>query len=373
MGIPLPQETPVSSSAFCSARAKLDENVFKVLHSKILQQVEPNTEDLWKGHGIFAVDGSKLNLPRQLIKPGYRTPSDNAHYPQGLLSCLYQLKSKVPVDFDLVSHGDERALATTHLEALSENDVVVYDRGYYSYGLLLAHRKRKIHSVFRLKATASSVVKLFSESDRTDEVIDILPSEYFMAKNHEKHPRLNCQSLPLRLVKYTKAGTTYLLGTTLMDQKKYGIEDLSDIYHSRWGVEELYKISKELMTIEDFHGQSERGVKQEIFAHFVLITLTRLFSNRCEESFNSKSTADEKLKTNFKNCLITVARNIESLFLQQAALLNKTINTIVASISLCRQKLRPNRSYDRCSRKPIGKWKPPKRAKSVEEVVPSVI
>ena len=35
-----------------------------------------------------------------------------------------------------------------------------------------------------------------------------------------------------------------------------------------------------MIGIEDFHGQSERGVKQELFAHFVLITLTRLFSNQ---------------------------------------------------------------------------------------------
>ena len=35
---------------------------------------------------IFAVDGSKINLPHELINDGYKTPSDNAHYPQGLIS-----------------------------------------------------------------------------------------------------------------------------------------------------------------------------------------------------------------------------------------------------------------------------------------------
>lgn len=57
-------------------------------------------------------------------------------------------------------------------------------------------------------------------------------------------------------------GTTYILETTLLDQQKYRIEDLSNVYHSRWGVKKLYKISKQLMKIEDFHGQSERGDKQ---------------------------------------------------------------------------------------------------------------
>ena len=160
-------------------------------------------------------------------------------------------------------------------------------------------------------------------------------------------------------------GTTYTLGTTLSDRHTYCVEQLNDVYHSRWGIEELYKISKRLMSIEDFHGQTERGVKQELFAHFVLITLTRIFSNRSEGQFNSNATENEpsRFRANFKNCLIGVARNIEGLLMQQAALLSDTINRIVASISSCRQKVRSARSYARRSRKPIGKWKPPNAAK----------
>ena len=96
------------------------------------------------------MDGTKLNLPRPLLKAGYRTPSDNAHYPQGLLSCLYRLRSRIPVDFDLVAHADERKAALSHLDALADNDVVVYDRGYFSRALLCAHIARGLHPVFRL-------------------------------------------------------------------------------------------------------------------------------------------------------------------------------------------------------------------------------
>ncbi|MFT5085457.1 MAG: hypothetical protein ACI9Y1_003518 [Lentisphaeria bacterium] len=120
------------------------------------------------------------------------------------------------------------------------------------------------------------------------------------------------------------------------------------------------------MTVADFHDQSERAVKQELFAHFVLITLTRFFSNHNEEGFNchNRESKDPEIKANFKNCLTTMGRNIEGLILHQATLVRETINTVIASIASCRQKLRPNRSYDRHSRKPIGKWKPPKLAKA---------
>ena len=373
MGIPLPQATPVAASAFCTARAKLDENSFKVLHTEILRHYDGICPDSqWKGHRIFAVDGSKINLPRQLINYGYRTPSDNAHYPQGLLSCLYQLKSKIPMDFDLVPHADERTLARTHLTTLSENDVVVYDRGYFSYAMLYEHRERSIYPIFRIKTKASRVVDEFIASSKTDEVVEIIPTKEGQIRIHEQYPGRTCKPIPLRLVKYAIAGTTYILGSTLFDRHKYNIEDFSNVYHSRWGIEELYKISKKLMTIEDFHGQSERGVKQELFAHFVLITLTRIFSNHSETGFNSRGTADEELhtKANFKNCLVTVARNIDDLLLKQATLLSETIDHIVTSISSCRQKLRPNRSYARRSRKPIGKWKPSKPVKIIGNELP---
>ena len=215
------------------------------------------------------------------------------------------------------------------------------------------------------KFDGHKVVDQFIASDEVDSIVEIIATENGQKVLQEKYPGVECQAIKLRLVKYTFAGTTYILGTTLFDQQEYTIEELSGVYHSRWGVEELYKISKQLIKVEEFHAQSERGVKQELFAHFILITLTRFFSNHSEDKFNSEHSVKENnvFKANFKNGLITVARKIESLFLQQAELLSKTISDITASISSCRQRLRSNRSYERRSRKPIGKWKAPKPAK----------
>lgn len=374
MGIELPQPEPVAASAFCNARAKLDENSFKILHAEILQSHNRSrSESRWKGHRLFAIDGSKINLPRQAINYGYRSSSDNAHYPQGLLSCLYQLKEKIPTDFDLVAHGDERKVALTHLTSLAEQDVVVYDRGYFSYAVLWEHVVRGIHPVFRIQQKASVATDEFIASDDIDRIVMISLPRKAKTGLFEKYPQTEFPPIPLRVVKYTVAGTHYVLGTTLVDSQAYTIDELSDVYHARWGVEELYKTSKQLMGIEEFHGQTERGIKQELFAHFVLITLTRIFSNHTEQDLNSTPDTDDTptVKANFKNALITVARNIEVLLLQQAELMSATVNRIVRSIFSCRQKIRPNRSYDRRSRKPIGKWKPPKLAKTPHKAQPA--
>ena len=50
-----------------------------------------------------------------------------------------------------------------------------------------------------------------------------------------------------RLVKYTHGGTDYALATTLLDRERYPVKALSDLYHARWGIEELYKLAQRLV------------------------------------------------------------------------------------------------------------------------------
>lgn len=366
MNIALPQQKPVAASAFCTARTKLDETIFKTLNTEIIDTYKTtDTDEQWNQHRIFAVDGTKINLPRQLLAYGYRTPSDNAYYPQGLVSCLYQLKPKIPVDFDLVSHGDERKVALTHLNALRENDIVVYDRGYFSYAMLYAHLKRGVHVVFRLRGNQFKIIDEFIASDDIERVVTIKLSAQSQKEICLKCPDIKYTELQLRLIKYTRNGTTFILGTTLMDSQKYNVEAFADIYHSRWGIEELYKVSKVLLDVEDFHGQRERGVKQELFAHFVIITMSRIFSNQLDDGFSQeKNTTAKTFKVNLKNCLITIARKLEALFLKKTNLVKNTINAILNTISSVRQKVRPNRSYARQSKKPIKKWKATKKNKA---------
>src|SRR5438094_3873670 len=105
LNLALPQNSSIAPASFCAARQKLDEAVFKCANQKLLAAYAADASRYsWLGHRLFAVDGSKVNLPRELLACGYSTPTQHAYYPQGLLSCLYQLKSQLPFDFDLASH-----------------------------------------------------------------------------------------------------------------------------------------------------------------------------------------------------------------------------------------------------------------------------
>jgi hypothetical protein len=70
------QKHPISASSLCEARRKLPEEVFIELNKTILLHHEKRvTLARWCGHRIFAADGSKLNLPHDLLLAGYKAPS----------------------------------------------------------------------------------------------------------------------------------------------------------------------------------------------------------------------------------------------------------------------------------------------------------
>jgi len=384
----LPQQASIAPSSFCTARRKLDEGIFKAVNRKILEAAPATTSETWVGHRLFAVAGSKLTLPRELVADGYPLPSETAHYPQGLLSCLYHLNTHLPWDFDLVAHGNERTCATQHLTALAPNDVVVYDRGYCSYVLLHQHHQAGIYAVCRLQANGFQAVHDFLASEETDTIVTVLPSARRRAHITATWPDLAIIPLPLRLIKYEWAGTTFCLGTTLVDPRhRYPIQAFMDVYHARWGVEELYKVSKRLIEVEDFHARTERGVKQELFAQFVLITMNRLFATQAETELNADAGSTsatvppgsvtptdggrplQRLKTNVKHGLHVLTRSLEALLVLHARVKTE-VQRAVASIVGQSQRVRPGRSYPRQSLKPASKWRA--RKKSATESMAAV-
>ena len=348
-GIALPQEHPPAASSISEARAKLDPDVFRTVHREVLAHMD--TDPLWKGHRIFAVDGSRFTLPRELTRDGYRTANADTQYPQAMVSALYRLSARIPVDFGLFAHDDERRAALTHLQHVREGDVIVYDRGYFSFDMLTAHRERGLHAVFRIPGNANPTFDAFIASQETDRVLDLAP------------PRkaAHLPACPVRLVKYSVAETDYCLATSLHDSQRYSIRMLADLYHGRWSIEELYKTSKTLIT--EFHARSERGIRQELYAMFTLVAVTRIFTNRCDSDIKGDAIDDQPdMRTNLINGARLVGREVERLFLRHSEMIAESVTRIITGLSYCLQRERPGRSYPRLSRKPGTKWRKHKAA-----------
>lgn len=349
-GIKTAQAKVYAASSVCEARQKLPEDIFKELNALLLSKYNQDEERLLSGkHRVFAIDGTRLNLPRDMVDFGYKRTNKDAYYPQGLMSSLYNVNTQIVHDFCLYKHMNERLCAAKHLKTLKAGDVVIFDRGYFSYLMLHQCKDEGVHPIFRISVNlANKEIQSFLISDEEEAIVHYTPS--ITVKNHLKKQgyNLSFDSINLRLIKHFIEGELHLYGTTLMGQE-YPKTLFGDLYHDRWNIEELYKVCKCLLNLEMFSAKSDRGLKQEIYAHFVLINLARLFSNASKNK-------DKNIKHNFKNCLHLIGKNIQSILLKSKRFIAKIIPKILKGISSITQRIRPKRTYKRISHKPFNRW-----------------
>ena len=373
-GVALPQEKSVAASSFCEARQKVSETIFKDLNKSLLKNwSEQRKLHRWLGHRVFAVDGSRVNIPRELTSSGFKVFDETRrHYPQGLLSCLYDILGKTVYDFDFVSHINERQCALDHLKVLRLGDVVIFDRGYFSYLLLHEFYNAGVYVLFRLQeGSCNKEIEDFMKGSKKDDIITYIPSSTVISDLKKQGYLLKPKPIPFRLFKRDIKGETYTYGTTL-SKSKYPTPYLMDLYHERWKIEELYKITKKISEIEEFHSKTERGVKQEIYAHLLLVNLSRFFEFDAKDKLPPMHPEDAEkcvqadfykffnpatmFNINFKNCLTIVGRYLENLILGAYEKIKSWAPKVIQMVLRIRQKIRPGRSFPRRSFKPLGKW-----------------
>ncbi|ETS32976.1 hypothetical protein BB987_13785 [Photorhabdus temperata] len=278
---------------------KLPDDAIKTINKDIVVVWEKNTlPTTWKGHRIFAIDGSKLNVPRKFINNGYRvTQRTSRHYPYAMMSCLYDVMNGLIYDIDLVEHNNERACALKHFSRLKNNDVIIFDRGYFSYYMLHQITNNDLNAVFRIQeGNRNKIIKKFSESAESDLIFEYTPSEAVKSDLRKRGLLSDFPSIKLRLIKFTNKNKQIIFATTLLEEDNYESESIYELYHERWSIEELYKISKSILCIEDFHSHNEYGVRQEIHAHVLLLNLARISEGDLDKDITLAQNTNGKKK-----------------------------------------------------------------------------
>ena len=223
------------------------------------------------------------------------------------------------------------------------------DTSYFMFYMAL---QSNIHAVFRMQHdTVNGKVAEFWDSDINDTIIEYVPSSAVKSDLRKRGHTLDFKPITMRLIKHKIKDETYVYATTFIGEQ-YLAGEFGELYHGRWGIEELYKISK--CFIDD--SQTERGVKHELYAHLLLTNVARMFESdaknmlppiiKTEEPIVKTNdisecsiTIKESIKINFKNCLLVVGRYLENLILAPAQLMNTWIDKALRSISKIKQKV----------------------------------
>ncbi|MEA3643366.1 MAG: IS4 family transposase [Lamprobacter sp.] len=275
------EEQPEASAtptptAVCKARKRLSAKVFAALNRQAIETFRAGcATPLWHGFRLRAVDGTTLRLPN--------TPALERAFgaqPSGPMlaraSMLYDLGHELVADFQLAAYCvSERELAIAHLEAAHPEDLLLYDRGYPAFWLMVMHLQRGVEFCMRLPREHFSAAEPFWNSDATSTLITLTPSA-------EQARDCRQQGLPtdpirVRLVRVRlPEGETEVLATSVLEEERLPARLFKALYHRRWGAEESDKRQKRWVEIENVSGRSVLAVQQDVHAKILALNLASM-------------------------------------------------------------------------------------------------
>ena len=173
---PLASATP-TVSAFCKARQRLLAEIFPALNRVAIDTFRAGwATPLWHGFRLLAVDGTTLRLPYSRALERYFGAQASGPI-LARASMLYDLGHALVVDLQLAAHCvSERELAIAHLEAARPRDLLLYDRGYPAFWLMVMHGVRGVDFCMRLARDTFSAAQPFWDSAAESAIITLTPS-----------------------------------------------------------------------------------------------------------------------------------------------------------------------------------------------------
>ena len=209
------QHTFVSASAISRARKRIPTQVLSAaLQSFINMNIDTSVPR------FFAIDSTKIQLPKCFIKEGVLPRNSSACKPLLMCSTLFDVKKDVPCHIDVVTHHNERkSLTDSHMNVLRYGDTVIADRGYYSAEVCRQLTSNKIGLLFRVKEKASSEILKFTTSRRRERVIDQ-------------------GGIKLKCFKYSIGAERYVLVASDIHMT---LAKARALYKTRWRVEEGFR------------------------------------------------------------------------------------------------------------------------------------
>lgn len=272
-----------SKQAFSKARKKLNFTAFIAINDEFTKhyyQEKPLIE-LWNQECLLvACDGSLIQLPesKELADDFGRWKN---HIGSGMVmsraSLLYDVVHRITLAAELTPcTTGERELFMKHYQQSekllsSHTPIFLMDRGYPSFELCKDLDKEKKKFVIRCKAGFCKEVAAFAAQDIQEDWIEILPKPWVVQGGTKQ--RTHKDSLKVRVVRIllTSGEYEYLLTNT-----HFTLEQLSELYNLRWGIETHYGFLKEHLQLENFSSKTIQGVRQDFHACILIGNLSQL-------------------------------------------------------------------------------------------------
>jgi hypothetical protein len=289
----------VTASAYRQARQKVQPEVFVYLNAVACEEYyarygAENEVVLWQGHRVLGMDGSYLNLPDTAeTRREFRVQTNQypgAEQVQALASVLYDLRNDVGLSAALGPKQAEKThLFATHLAVTRCGDVVVCDRAYADYSVMAMLLAQQCHFVIRFPHQSFTVVNAFWASPAQERVVTLtVPASARTYVTEQQLP----STLRVRLLKVQlPSGEVEVLGTDLLDARRYPAAEFKGVYGWRWNHETYHDRIKNIFEVERFSGKSVHTIKQDFYGVIFLATLESILSKPAQAELSAQGEA----------------------------------------------------------------------------------
>ena len=342
----------ISKQALSKARQFINPALFKELYylSVDLFYKQLPSRKLWNGYHLFAIDGSKIELPNsksnfEFFGEMFGYPDPSRRFTMGLGSIVYDVLDDYIVYASFQRYlASERSAALEHLHNLEDlniyqNSVVIFDRGYYSEDLFRYCVEHQHLCLIRLKQNYNIAKKCFGD------IITVLPG----------NTKDGTENVKIRVIEVIlNDGTKEYLATNLFDSH-ISQQMFRELYFYRWPVETKYKELKSRLAIEEFSGATTTSVLQEFYINVLLSNLSSLIKNQVDEKIQitAKSTNKYRYQANRAFIIGRIKTIVPKILCNLFDL--SAIDRLYKESLRCRSQIMPGRTFRRKKNKAIGR------------------
>ncbi|MEW6486267.1 MAG: IS4 family transposase, partial [Pseudomonadota bacterium] len=235
-------------SSVIARRKKLGEDPVRVLFDLTQQHWHRESRHpLWHGLTLNAVDGVVWRTPDTPENAAAFAKAENQYgekgYPQVRMVCLMELSSHL-LRASVMDRYDvnEMRLAAGLIGKVPDNSVTLFDKGFWSAGLLHEWHSAGENRHWLLPLKKGTQYEVVRRLGKKDELI-MLKTSPQARKQWEKLP----ETLTVRLIRHKVNGVERQVLTSMKDAMRYPAADVAELYKHRWEIELGYREAKQML------------------------------------------------------------------------------------------------------------------------------
>lgn len=359
----------VSKQAFSKARYKLKAEAFSHLNELLVSSFYDSGDyRLYKDkYVLLSSDGTNFHLPwtDEMVAEFSMMDNGMGEQPKCFGKCLkiYDVLNGLTLKTQLCKYEaaelnmfaqNWKELEDWLLPKIEDPVLLLADMAYPAFWLINMLNDSGVAFLFRCKKDYCAEVKEFVASDKSHANLRLDMTKYGRKKKLKRMGFIQDFSdfpdfIELRICR-TEAESgkeAYLI--TCLPEEEVSNEELSPLYHSRWGIETSIDFDKNKIEIENFSAKYPEGIRQEWQAATLSSNIAQLLINDAQEELD-KQQLEKDNKYNYqinKSVALGLVKDELPRLLMGQESYQAFYRRLIGLILRYREPIRPGRSFAR--------------------------